>query len=127
MRYRALVIVVVVLLVSAGMALAEPPAAPAVRGGTPAGAEGKLPHVQVDVKARQVRVECNSCNVHQDVGLEFFCCEAGTNEYESVLSSRAKASHVHLGLLMIGLEAGEPVKWSEAAKKWIPPHGPPLT
>jgi hypothetical protein len=97
-----------------------------VRGEDAPAAPGKLPHVQVDVKARQVRVECNSCNVNQDVGLEFFCVEAGTNEYESVLSSRAKASHVHLGLLMIGLQPGEPVKWSEAAKKWIPPHGPPL-
>jgi hypothetical protein len=102
-------------------------AEPSVPGGTPAPAGGKLPHVQVDVKARQVRVECNSCNVNQDVGLEFFCCETGTNEYESVLSSRAKASHIHLGLLMIGLEPGEPVKWSEAARKWLPPHGPPLT
>jgi hypothetical protein len=102
-------------------------AEPVVPGGTPAPAGGKLPHVQVDVKARQVRVECNSCNVNQDVGLEFFCCETGTNEYESVLSSRAKASHIHLGLLMIGLEPGEPVKWSEAAHKWLPPHGPPLT
>jgi hypothetical protein len=98
--------------------------APAVTG---VPADGKLPHIQVDVKAKQVRVECNSCNVHQDVGLEFFCCEQGTNEYESVLSSRAKGSHLHLALLMVGLEPGEPVKWSESAKKWLPPHGPPLT
>jgi hypothetical protein len=28
---------------------------------------------------------------------------------------------------MIGLEPGSPVKYSEAAKKWIPPHGPPLS
>jgi hypothetical protein len=43
-----------------------------------------------------------------------------------VLRSKAKASHLHLALLMIGLEPGEPVKYSEAAKKWIAPHGPPL-
>jgi hypothetical protein len=89
-------------------------------------ADGKLPHVQVDVKNKQVRVECDSCNVNQDVGLEFFCVSEGTNEYESVISSRAKASHIHLALLMIGLEPGEPVKWSESTKKWTPPHGPPL-
>jgi hypothetical protein len=27
---------------------------------------------------------------------------------------------------MLGLEPGEPVKFSEAARKWFPPHGPPL-
>ncbi len=89
-------------------------------------ADGKLPHIQVDVKGRQVRVECESCNVNQDVGLEFFCVSEGTNEYESVISSKARGSHIHLAMLMIGLEPGEPVKWSESAKKWQPPHGPPV-
>jgi len=110
------------LMLVTSIACAESPAP------TPAAlpADGKLPHVQVDVKAKQVRVECESCNVAQDVGLEFFCVSAGTNEYESVLSSKAKASHIHLAMLMVGLDPGEPVKYSEAAKKWIPPHGPPL-
>ena len=89
-------------------------------------ADGKLPHIQVDVKNKQVRVECESCSENMDVGLEFFCVSTGTNEYESVLHSKAKASQIHLALLMIGLEPGEPVKYSEAAKKWMPPHGPPL-
>ena len=85
-----------------------------------------MPHIQVDVKGRQVRVECESCNVNQDVGLEFFCVSEGTNEYESVISSKARGSHIHLAMLMIGLEPGEPVKWSESVKKWQPPHGPPV-
>src|SRR5947209_5877344 len=92
----------------------------------PATQPGKLPHIDVDVKAKRVRVECEPCSENMDVGLEFFCVATGTNEYESVLRSKAKASHLHLALLMIGLEPGEPVKYSEAAKKWIPPHGPPL-
>jgi biopolymer transport protein ExbD len=124
MRCCAVLLLLMGWITLPGIALGEEqkPAPPA---GVPA--DGKLPHIQVDVKAKQVRVECNSCNVHQDVGLEFFCCEQGTNEYESVLSSRAKGLHVHLALLMIGLEPGEPVKWSESAKKWLPPHGPALT
>ena len=113
MRYCA-----VLLMFLASALAAEPPAK--------LPADGKLPHIQVDVKNKQVRVECQSCNVNQDVGLEFFCVSEGTNEYESVLSSKAKGSHIHLAMLMIGLEPGEPVKWSEAAKKWQPPHGPPL-
>src|SRR6185312_13715741 len=101
-------------------ALAAPPAS------QPAGVTDKLPHIQVDVKHQSVRVECESCNAHQDVGLEFFCVTAGGNEYESVLRTEAKPSNIHLALLMIGLQPGEPVKYSEATKKWIPPHGPPL-
>ena len=52
--------------------------------------------------------------------LEFFAVINGTSEHESVLRSPAKPSHVHLGLVMIGLEPGSPVKYSEAAKKWVP-------
>jgi len=85
---------------------------------------GKLPHVQVDVKKRQVRVEGESLAV--DAPLEFFCCKTGTNEHESVIHSPVKPSHLHLALLMVGLEPGSPVQYSEAAKKWLPPHGPPL-
>ena len=110
------------LLCLALPALAAPPAA-----SQPAGVTDKLPHVQVDVKNKIVRVECESCNAHQDVGLEFFCVTAGGNEYEAVLRTEAKPSNIHLALLMIGLQPGEPVKYSEAAKKWLAPHGPPLS
>ena len=88
--------------------------------------DGKLPFVQIDVKKKQVRIACEACSENMDVGLEFFCVAAGTNEYESVLRTKAKASHLHMGLLMVGLEPGEPVHYSEGAKKWLPPHGPPL-
>lgn len=102
----------------------------AASGSTPttspaeAGPGGKLPHVQVDVTKKQVRVECASCKA--DYGLEFFCCATGTNEYESVVSTSAKPSHIHLALLMIGLQPGAPAKYDEATNQWTPPHGPPL-
>ena len=82
MRYCVLLF----MLLAAQISAAAPAAMPA---------DGKLPHIQVDAKTKQVRVECQSCNVNQDVGLEFFCVSEGTNEYESVLSSRAKASQIH--------------------------------
>jgi hypothetical protein len=92
---------------------------------TTAPAKGaKLPHVQVDVKNRQVRVDAETLAV--DAPLEFFAVVNGTNEHESVLRSPAKPSHVHLALVMLGLEPGSPVSYSEATKKWTPPHGPPL-
>ncbi len=84
----------------------------------------KLPHIQVDVKTRQVRVDAETLAV--DAPLEFFCVTSGTNEHESVIRSPARPSHVHLALVMIGLEPGSPVNFSEAAKQWLPPHGPPL-
>jgi hypothetical protein len=40
------------------------------------------------------------------------------------LRSKAKASNLHLALLLIGLEPGEPVKWLEGEGKWQPPKGP---
>ena len=88
-------------------------------------ADKKLPHIDVDIKAKQVRVECQMLGV--EAPLEFFCVLSGTNEHEAVIRTSAKPSNIHLALLMLGLEPGEPVKYSEAAKKWMPPHGPPLS
>jgi hypothetical protein len=99
-----------------------PTSLPATNAVAPAG--GKLPHVQVDVAKRQVRVECQMLGI--EAPLEFLCVATGTNEHESVLRSPAKPSHIHLGLVMLGLDPGEPVHYSDAAKKWFPPTGPPL-
>ena len=83
-----------------------------------------FPFLSVDAKAKQVRVECEALRVENP--LEFFLCVAGTTEHESVLRSKVKPSHLHAALLMIGLKPGQPVHFSEAANKWLPPHGPPL-
>ena len=84
----------------------------------------KMPHMSVDVKKKQIRVECQALN--PQMPLEFFCCMTGTAEHEAVLRSEVQPSHLHLGLLMLGLQPGEPVRFSKAADKWLPPHGPPL-
>jgi hypothetical protein len=109
------IVLIVVALSSGAFAFAAAPASQAV---------GNLPHIQVDAKNKQVRVECEA--LHVVAPLEFFCCVTGTNEHESVLRSKVKPSHLHLALLMIGLEPGKPASYSEAAKKWTPPHGPPI-
>src|SRR5436309_15250615 len=75
-------------------------------------AEGKLPHLQLDLAHHQLRVECEAVN--PDEKLEFLCCSSGTKEYESVLRSRARPSHLHFALLMLGLEPGQPVKFNRA-------------
>jgi hypothetical protein len=84
----------------------------------------KMPHMTVDVPHKQIRVECQVLN--PQMPLEFFCCMTGTAEHEAVLRSQVLPSHLHLGLLMLGLQPGEPVRYSKAADKWLPPHGPPI-
>jgi biopolymer transport protein ExbD len=83
-----------------------------------------FPGISVDVKTKQIRVDCQALNV--DIRLEFFCVLNGTNEHESILRTAAKPSDIHTALLMLGLTPGSPIRYSEAAQKWIPPHGPPL-
>src|SRR5690349_6033182 len=114
---RASLISLIVLVVSSSALFAQPTTQPV--------APKNLPHINVDVKAKQVRVDCQMLGV--EAPLEFFCVLSGTNEHESVVRTDAKPSNIHFALLMLGLEPGEPVKYWEAAKKWMPPHGPPLS
>ncbi len=109
------------MLVCIGAACAQsaPASAPATRGA------GRLPHLEVDVKGKTVRMECESINIFGP--LEFLVCGTGKNEYESVLRSDARPSHLHLALLMIGLQPGRPIEYDETEKKWLAPTGPALT
>ena len=108
------------VLLLASIALAQPAVGPATR---PSGTD-KMPGVHVDIAARQVRVDCEAINV--EAALEFLCVTNGGNEHESLLRTPAKPSHIHLGLLMLGLEPGEPVHYMKALDRWAPPSGPPL-
>jgi hypothetical protein len=98
----------------------DPTPAPA----TQPGETRKLEHIVVDVAKRQVRVDCEALAV--DAPLEFLCVRTGGPEHETVLRTLAKPSDIHLGLLMLGLKPGQPVRYSEAAGKWFPPAGPPV-
>lgn len=91
---------------------------------SPAPKPGGFAHLKFDVKAKQVRVECEALEVNNPV--EFFCCVKGSNDYESILRSEVKPSDLHTALLAVGLKPGEPLTYSEATNKWQPPHGPPL-
>lgn len=101
---------------------------PPCLGQTPAttrAATDRLAHLRVDVANRRVAVECESLRVESP--LEFFCVMSGTSEHESVLRSDVKASDLHLALLMIGLEPGEPVQYDPESNTWRPPRGPELS
>lgn len=98
-----------------------PPAPPVAPATQPARA---MKHVAVDVKKKQVRVECEQLAV--DMPLEFFCVVNGGPEHETVLRTGAKPSDIHFGLLMLGLTPGEPAHYSAATNRWFPPSGPPI-
>ena len=48
---------------------------------------GKLPHIIVDVKNKQLRVECKA--VKADYPLEFLAVVTNTNEYEALVAQRS--------------------------------------
>jgi len=117
---RVILLMGVLVIVASGARSAA--AAAAADGAKPDAS--KMPHMTVDVAHKQIRVEWGALN--PQMPLEFFCCMSGTAEHEAVLRSPVRPSHLHLGLLMLGLEPGEPVHYSKAADKWLPPHGPPI-
>jgi hypothetical protein len=69
MRYLS---ILVVLLVAPRFCLADdaPPATQPAREGIV-----RLPHVQIDLKNKQIRVDCETLNPHMP--LEFFCVLRG--------------------------------------------------
>ncbi len=101
-------------------------AAPATQPSTRPVAEGvaKLRHAVIDLKNKQIRVDCEALNAHMP--LEFFCVERGGQEHESVLRTDARPSLIHFGLLAMGLKPGEPAHLTQPDRTWFPPTGPPL-
>src|SRR5882724_3056657 len=114
------------LILLALLAMSCAPASPARAADPPAAEQkmGKFPHLEFSAKTRQVRVECEMLDCAAP--LEFFCCVKGTNDYESMIRSEVKPSDLHVSLLAVGLKPGQPLKYSEAAQKWLPPQGPPV-
>ena len=82
-----------------------------------------LPGIQVDLEKKQVKLECVS--LATKASLELLICQTDTKDYESVLAAKAKPSHVHMALLMIGLNPGKTVRYDEVAKKRLPPKAKP--
>lgn len=117
---RWITVITATLLLSCS-ALRAAQTAPSTR---PATLPTQLPHIDVDVKNRRIRLECEAVNAPYP--LEFLVCMAGTAEHEAVLRSRAKGSHLHLALLMLGLEPGQHAVYSPEPDKRTPPRGPAL-
>lgn len=96
--------------------------APSTRAASLPASQGviKLDHMRVDRKNRTVSIDAVVCYSPQP--LEVFLCKQGTKDYESVLSTKALPSHIHAGLLMLGLTPGKPVAICKASCANHPPH-----
>jgi len=94
----------------------QPPAKPAEK-------VVKIGNVSVDLAKRQVSFDAEVC-LREGV-LEFMIVEWKTKTHESLLQTKAKSSHVHAGLLMLGLTAGKPARWSgqEMGAMFLSPSG----
>lgn len=112
----------------ASAAPATPPtAAPA------AGLHELFPFIRADLAAHLIELDGTvPINCHDpatpDVFLEATVCAPDTKEYESLVMTRAKPSHLHAALLAIGCKPGAPGSWKFEDKKLIPipPRGDPL-
>jgi len=89
----------------------------------PAGKTASIGLVRLDVARRRVSFDAEVC-LREGV-LEFFLCYGGTKAHESVLQTRAKPSHLHAALLLLGLTPGKPARWSgqHQGAQFLPPAG----
>lgn len=113
--------------ISLSLLLAATAAAQATRPATqPADqvAQGKLPYIQIDHEKHLVRVECEAVNA--EMALEYLVCVTGTSEHETLLRSRARPSHLHLALIIIGAKAGECAHFDKQSNKLLAPTGQSL-
>jgi hypothetical protein len=124
-----------VLWGAAAMAQPAPPAevphpkAPATRPAEEASADDavvRFPHLRVHVD--QGYIELDATVVQATYALEFVLAYGKDKAYESILSTQAAPSHLHAGLLMLGLAPGKPGYWRGMGEdaEFIPPRGAEL-
>ncbi|CAN5814618.1 hypothetical protein BH11PLA1_BH11PLA1_17120 [soil metagenome] len=91
-----------------------------------------FPFVSVNVARREVWIEGEvAVDAHDPetpaIYLETVVCAVDTKDYESLVVTRARPSHVHAALLLCGLEPGAPGRMSRdaaGAMAHVAPRGP---
>jgi len=87
----------------------------------------RISPISLDPKNRNVGFDAEVCQ--REVMLEFLICRTSTKEHESIMKTDALPSHIHAGLLALGLTRGKPARWSttrEGVSRFGPPQGPEL-
>lgn len=85
-----------------------------------------LPGMQINVEEQCLDVEAEVCLI--EGYLELVACTAQTKEHESIIAVKAKAAHIHAGLLLLGATPGNPAMRKpidEEMTRWreYPPRG----
>jgi len=125
--HRAIVLGVCLFTFTGGAVCAQ--TQPATQPATQKADGEHLPGIRIDRDAGYVQIEAKV--IHREAKwLELLVCSPGSREHETILTSPAKPSHIHLALLALGLVPGSPIDSRQAADgeglEVVPPKGPKL-
>lgn len=86
-----------------------------------------LPGIRVDRDAGLVDLSAVVVN-REPEWLELLACTPGSLDHESILAIEARPSHVHLALLLLGIEPGQPSRPVRDGDRVVvqPPTGPEI-
>lgn len=90
-------------------------------GGTDDGAP--LPHIFMDEVARTVDIDATVV-LREGAWLELLACLPGTRTHESILTVKARPSHIHLALMALGVMPGTPLRWVKQPGGGLTPVAP---
>ncbi|MCC6677565.1 MAG: hypothetical protein IT436_10510 [Phycisphaerales bacterium] len=117
------------LLFTATFALAQPPTPEPPTPDTPP----SFPHLRIDRDSKTIELDGiipidPHAKPSTKVYLEVFVCTPDSKEHEALILTKAKASHLHAALLMLGLQPGQPgaFEWKDNQLTSTPPAGPAL-
>jgi hypothetical protein len=84
-----------------------------------------MPHVAIDREQRVVDIDATVV-LREGGWLELLACTPHTRTHESIFVIHAKPSHIHLAMVMLGLEPGTPMRWKLVGEEYVssPAHGP---
>ncbi|MHC4562119.1 MAG: YdjY domain-containing protein [Planctomycetota bacterium] len=88
----------------------------------------KLPHIELDMRARRITLEASVCL--REGLLELLVCKVGSKEHESILHTPARPSDLHAAMLALGLAPGKGAQWVQFETdppRAIPPRGATAT
>lgn len=83
--------------------------------------ENALPFIQIDRKAKEVRIEGVICPRMET--LELFACGNGVREHEAIVSVKARPRDINVALIMLGDPPGHAATFTKEGQ-FLPPYGP---
>lgn len=87
--------------------------------------QARLPHIRINREKKWIDFDAKVV-LRDGKWIELLVCTPGSREYESILTTEAKPSHLHLALLILGQTPGSPMSWKRQSDQILPilPTGP---